>query len=532
MLVVTGFVLTSRLLFVVMPPNGTPLSDTRLRDLLPHADQTKYSKFTLSGKIEIGRGEDGLYTKLTFIPPSDPASNPPFSTEYEYDPVTDDEWQIARTISVNSNPSEAIWVTTTAKQMENGLWVNTTRTLMGQRQAKWFEQADEFGEITLTAQYVSTPTSITDLSTLIKNGFTPVNQYFGLLRKSTIAVPYTLTEYEADPVTHDFWKADRVLATSPDYDESGTPYVLKSVKYLNVGLWLNIKRTLQSQNVLTSKRQSAEFQEVTDTVQYILTPTVTLTALGYLIENEYQAVNSQFGLQRTSTFNGPITKTDLEFDPETRDPITTTRTLTTTNVSTQNPWHIVTSRQINQTLFLITDRLIVGGGTGNAPSSRSLPGYTLWEIPSLLISMAVQVGVRADLVNVAKVTPILRAGGWRDVPCTVITDYFATAPTPSALWIPVTTNITYSGFALPIPTLSRVLTDTLTTIFINFASTDPIWPSLSETYSITATAPISTTDYLAAVAAALTGTQQLVKEEVVPWRGMGYRRTQTWISPQ
>ena len=411
MVVVEGFVRKETLLTVQMPALLTPLKNFPTALI---SGATIYGDYQFRGSETIGRGETESFTKLTFIPIADPVDNPPFSTSNEYDPITNDIWLVERTISVSPVSAQSLWNVTTASQMENGLWMNTSRTLTTQLTARNLEQSDEFQQLTKTAQYIQTP----------------------------------------------------VAALAP---------------------------------------------------------------LGYLVENSYDAKFIHFGLHRTSTFNGPITKTDKEFDPETFDPVTITRTLTLSGLLPPSPGSEITLHQINEGLTLVVTRTIAGGG-GAVPHSRSLAGYSLWEIPTLLLGVAIAVGTRADGLSVVKTNPSLRAGGWRDLPSTEITDYFTTPPTPSDLWIPITKNIAYSGFVLPIPTLQRVLCDTLSTIFINLPDTDPEWPSLHEEFAISATTPISTTQYLAAVAD--TGTQKLVKEEVAIWRYQLYKRQRTFISPK
>lgn len=453
-------------------------------------------------------------------------------SEQEADPTTHDFWTVTRTLSNAADTTETGFTLKSSKEIGSGVFLNTSRTLNTQNALTSYKQTEEYGQVTTTEQYVTNPGTVSALGYMIVNEYKPINNVFGLLRQSTFNGPVTRNEREKDSVTKDEWSINRTLSTSQG-SADGSGYIGSS-KQINEGLYLNTRRSITLPSLVnTTKKQTEEFDLLTITDQYVAAASGATTALGYTLESSYTPLNQYFGLLHKVTFPGPITKTDTEFDPETLDKISTTRTLTTTNVTTQAVKTEVTSKQLSAGLYLITTRTINGFGSGGVPSLLVYPKAVPWGVPSLLLSLSVSGTTRAsDNATSVYVNPNIRSGYETKVNGYMKVEYFTSIQSLSTLWQIRPVDLVYRGIKWAI-NVHNVITNARTGVGAFYGSSDPDYPLYNDKTDFPASSP--TYDEYAAIVAAQNGSianMKLISEETNPWRYGLYRRVQIWISPQ
>jgi len=324
--------------------------------------------------------------------------------------------------------------------------------------------------------------------------------------------PVYSQEFERDPITHDIWDVRRQISVAPAYAESPAGEVSTSEQMPN-GLWINTTKTISLPGrVQTTLKDTDELGLITTTQQYVTNAVgvaAVAAATGYNIEAEYKDVNDAFGLLTLVNIES-TSKTDIEYDPETWCKITTVRTISDTQLTTQAAGTEVNSKQIGNGLFLNVVRTI---DDTCIDAGYSLPRSVPFDIPRILTDLEFAVGTDGLSLTV---NPIARGGYRRQLAGTLEVSFTDTVPTPGTVFQIIPRRIQYDGTYFNLP-----FGDMVTDAWTNVGSTGG---TFTETVSWAASVP-STTDYLAQI-----GDSVLFTEDTTKWRFQKYRTARQYVT--
>ena len=218
---------------------------TQLKDCPDYVQkygQSAFGEYVFVGCEPVGR-VSGDYTKFNFAFVGD-------MDQFERDPITNDHWMVIKVIStaqdLDENPgAETIGILKVSEEIGTGVFVNQTKvvTIPGRLQTVR-RNSQELGLIITTYQYVSTAAGVAGtgaLGLMIENEFKPLNDYFGLLTRSTIAAS-SKTDIEFDPETG--CKITTTRAISETALTSQAPGTEVTSKQISPGLYLNVTRSI------------------------------------------------------------------------------------------------------------------------------------------------------------------------------------------------------------------------------------------------------------------------------------------------
>jgi hypothetical protein len=259
-------------------------------------------------------------------------------------------------------------------------------------------------------------------------------------------------------------------------------------------------------------RQTEEFGLITITQQYVNTATgvAGVSALGEQTEAEFKPVNDAFGLLTRASFDAPVSKQDIEFDPETWCKVTVTRALETTALSTQAAGTEVNSKQINAGLFLNVTRTI---DPTCLADGYSLPRSVPFNIPRILVDLDFAVGTDGLSLTV---NPDCRGGYERQLAGTLEVEFTDDPPTPGTVFQIIPRRVQYDGTYFDLP-FGDLVTDAWTDVGSSGGT-------FVEVVSWAASNP-SATDYIAQI-----GDSLLFTENTTRWRFQKYRTARQYIT--